>query len=145
MRLIIWTNHRRYYRHANARQCEGREGCLGSALLTRKTMPDQTLFRRKSPKYATDKEVTEGWGSFLTLPLGANFDPRGEFCPMGVKFSVGPSFPLNSRECSPLGLNEGVNIPPWGQISPLGAKFTPRGEVHHWGPGVELRMALSFF
>jgi hypothetical protein len=39
-------------------------------------------------------------------------------------------------------VNEGVNIPPRGQISPLGAKFTPRGEVYPWGPGVKLRMAL---
>jgi hypothetical protein len=40
-------------------------------------------------------------------------------------------------------VNEGVNIPPRGQISPLGAKFTPSGEVIPWGPGVKLRMALS--
>jgi hypothetical protein len=39
-------------------------------------------------------------------------------------------------------VNEGVSIPPRGQISPLGAKFTPRGEVIPWGPGVKLRMAL---
>jgi hypothetical protein len=56
-----------------------------------------------------------------------------------VKFSVCPSILLNSRECSPLGVNEGVNIPPRGQISPLGAKFTPRGEVIPRGPGVKLR------
>jgi hypothetical protein len=43
----------------------------------------------------------------------------------------------------PLGVNEGVNIPPRGQISPPGAKFTTRGEVIPWGPGVMLRMALS--
>jgi hypothetical protein len=41
-----------------------------------------------------------------------------------------------------MGVNEGVNIPPRGQISPLRAKFTHRGEVHHWGPGVKLRVAL---
>jgi hypothetical protein len=46
-----------------------------------------------------------------------------------VKFSVCPSIRLNSRESSPLGVNEGVNIP-------------PRGEVHTWGPGEKLRMAL---
>jgi hypothetical protein len=51
--------------------------------------------------------------------------PRGEVVPLGVKFSVRPSILLNSRDCSPLGVNEGVNIPPWGQIPPLGA----RGEV----------------
>jgi hypothetical protein len=55
-----------------------------------------------------------------------------------VKFSVQVSIHyfihsffilLKSRECSPLGLNEGVNIPPRGKISPLGA----RGEVKN-GP-----------
>jgi hypothetical protein len=69
-------------------------------------------------------------GPFLTSPLGAHFDPKGEVVPqgwilspgwsypLGVKFSVCPSTLLNSRECPPLG---GVNIPPRGQISPLGA------------------------
>jgi hypothetical protein len=46
-----------------------------------------------------------------------------------VKFSVRPSIRLNHRECSPLGVNEGVNFTPRGQISPLGA----RGEVKN-GP-----------
>jgi hypothetical protein len=40
-------------------------------------------------------------------------------------------------------VNEGVNIPPRGQISPLEDKFTCTGEVIPWGPGVKLRMALS--
>jgi hypothetical protein len=74
-------------------------------------------------------------GPILTSPLGANFDPQERSCPPGVKlspgvkFSVWPSILLNSRECSPLGVNKGVNIPPRGQISPLGA----RGEVKN-GP-----------
>jgi hypothetical protein len=42
-----------------------------------------------------------------------------------VKFSVRTSILINSRECSLLGVNEEVNIPPRGLISPLGA----RGEV----------------
>jgi hypothetical protein len=42
-------------------------------------------------------------------------------------------------------VNEGVNISPRGQITLLGAKFAPRGEVHHWGPGVKLKMALRYF
>jgi hypothetical protein len=62
-----------------------------------------------------------------------------------VKFSVCPSTLLNNKECSPLGVNEGVNFTPRGQISPLGAKFTPRGEIHPWGPGVKLRIALRLF
>jgi hypothetical protein len=64
-------------------------------------------------------------GPFLTSPLGASFDPQGRSCPprgevipWGVKFSVRPSILLNSRECSPLGVNEGVNIPSKGQSSP---------------------------
>jgi hypothetical protein len=51
--------------------------------------------------------------------------PRGEFCPLGVKFSVHPSILLISRDCSPLGVNERMNISPREQISPLGAKFDP--------------------
>jgi hypothetical protein len=62
--------------------------------------------------------------------------------PLRVILSICPSTLLNSRVCSPLGVNKGVNIPPRGQISPLGAKFTPRDEVHPWGPGVKLRMSL---
>jgi hypothetical protein len=38
-----------------------------------------------------------------------------------VKFSVRPSILLNSRECSPLEVNEGVKLSPRGQISSLGA------------------------
>jgi hypothetical protein len=80
---------------------------------------------------------SNGWalckhlGPFLTSPLGAKLSPRGVFFPrgqsypLGVKFSVRPSILPNSRECSLLGVNEGVNIPPRVQISPLGA----RGEV----------------
>jgi hypothetical protein len=30
------------------------------------------------------------WGPFLTSPLGVNLAPRGEICPLGVKFT--PSF-----------------------------------------------------
>jgi hypothetical protein len=64
-----------------------------------------------------------------------NFAPRGKLWPqgwsypLGVKFFVRPSILLNSRECSPLGVNEGVNISPRRQISPLGA----RGKVKN-GP-----------
>jgi hypothetical protein len=54
-----------------------------------------------------------------------NFAPRGKLWPQGwilppegVKFSARPSILLNSRECSPLGVNEGWTFP-------LGAKFHP--------------------
>jgi hypothetical protein len=86
-------------------------------------------------------------GPFLTSTLGTNFDIQGRRCPpglvnfvpkgwsypMGVKFSVCPSILLNNRERSPLGVNEGVNIPPRGQNSSLGAGCVC----------VKLRMALS--
>jgi hypothetical protein len=72
-------------------------------------------------------------GPFLTSLLGAGkLWPQGRSCPpgvnfvpWGVNFSAHPSILLNSRECSPLGVNEGVNTPSRRQISPLGAKFTP--------------------
>jgi hypothetical protein len=54
-----------------------------------------------------------------------------------VKFSVCPSILLNNKEYSSLG-----NFTPRGPISPLVDKFIPRGEIHPWGPGVKLRMAL---
>jgi hypothetical protein len=68
-------------------------------------------------------------------PPGAKLSPRGGFCPLGVKLSPGgwasmfapPLF--NSIECTPLVVNEGVDIPRREQISPLGA----RGEVKN-GP-----------
>jgi hypothetical protein len=62
-------------------------------------------------------------------PPGANLFPKGWSYSLGVKFSVCPSILLNSRKCSPLLVNKGVNIPPRGQISPLGAS----GEVKN-GP-----------
>jgi hypothetical protein len=48
-------------------------------------------------------ENLQHWGPFLTSPLGANLDPRGEFvprgkiCPLGVKLSPGGEI-----LCSPL-------------------------------------------
>jgi hypothetical protein len=56
-------------------------------------------------------------------PPGVNFVPYGRSYPLGVKFSVCPYIFFNSRECSPVGVNEGVNITPRGQISPLGGKL----------------------
>jgi hypothetical protein len=91
----------------------------------------------------------ENWGPFLTSPLGAKLAPRGNFCPpeanfvpwgwsypLRVKFSVCPSILLNNRECSTLGVNEGVNIPPRGQISPQGwSQEWPSGpQGWNWSP-----------
>jgi hypothetical protein len=81
-----------------------------------------------------DRTWGDPWGPFLTSPQGANFHPQGRSCPPGVKLSPGgvrPSILLNSRECLPLGVNEGVNIP-------LGDK------CHPWGPGEKLRMTLCW-
>jgi hypothetical protein len=90
----------------------------------------------RSPARLTSRN--DRWGPFLSSPPGANFYPRGEVVPQGwilgvklspgVKFSVRPSILLNSGECSPLGVNGGVNIPPRGQISPMwawGWSFSP--------------------
>jgi hypothetical protein len=44
------------------------------------------------------------WGPFLTLPLGANFDPRGEVVPQGKILSPGGEFcPLGPVKLSPGG------------------------------------------
>jgi hypothetical protein len=57
-----------------------------------------------------------------------NFAPWGNLCPLVVKLFPGseilclPLHSMYSRECSPLGMKEGVNITPRGQISPLGAR-----------------------
>jgi hypothetical protein len=37
------------------------------------------------------------WGPFLTSPLGANFNPQGWICPLGVKLPPGGDI-----LCSPL-------------------------------------------
>jgi hypothetical protein len=66
----------------------------------------------------------------LCPPPRAKLSPRGEFCPLGVKFSVCPSIPLNSRECSPLWVNEGVNILLGANFTPLGANYV----VKDWPP-----------
>jgi hypothetical protein len=63
----------------------------------------------------------QGW----SCPPGVNFVPWGWSYPLGVKYSVCPSILLNSRECSPLGVNEGVNIPPRGRIYPPGRQIHP--------------------
>jgi hypothetical protein len=93
---------------------------------------DRNIRLQKSSIFSQKMMKTRG--PFLTSPLGANFDPRDELCPrwsypLGVKFSI----LLNSRECLTLGVNEGVKIPPRGQILPLRFKFTPMGEVKN-GP-----------
>jgi hypothetical protein len=118
--------------------------CLSLSTFWMKISPEYKFARKSFGRYVD----TINWGPFLTSPIGANFDPQGRSCPpgenfvplgssypLGVKFSVCSSILLNSRECSPLGVNEGVNIPPRGHISSMGAKFTPgaRGEVKN-GP-----------
>jgi hypothetical protein len=81
------------------------------------------------------------WPHVKVVPQGWSLSPRGEVIPwgwsypLGVKFSARPSIILNSRDCSPLGVNKGVNIPPRGQITPLGpiSPLGARGEVKN-GP-----------
>jgi hypothetical protein len=70
------------------------------------------------------------WPQGRSCPSGVNFVPWRWSYPLGGNSLFAPSFfYINSRECSPLGVNKGVNIPPRGQISTL-------------GPGVKLRMAF---
>jgi hypothetical protein len=107
-------------------------------------------FMQSDLTQATWNNRSEDRGPFLTSPLGANFDPGavvvpqgwivspgsdiipwGWCYPLGVKFSVHPYIFLNSRVSTPgAGWTKG-----WA--FPLGNKF------HPWGPGVQLRMALS--
>jgi hypothetical protein len=69
------------------------------------------------------------WPQGRSCPPEVSFVPWGWSYPLGVKFSVRP-FILLGKQCSPLGggVNEGVNIPPRGQISSLWVKFNPRGQ-----------------
>jgi hypothetical protein len=55
--------------------------------------------------------VNKSKGPFLTSPLGANFDPRGEVVHLGMNEEV--SIPSKGQ------------ISPWGPSSPLGVKFVP--------------------
>jgi hypothetical protein len=75
-------------------------------------------------------------GPFIKFPLGAKLTPgaklsrRNKFLSLGVKLS-------------PRVFNPGVQRR--GEHSPLGTKSTPGGQVHPWGPGGKLRMALWCF
>jgi hypothetical protein len=66
---------------------------------------------------------------------GVNFVIWGSSYPLEVISSVCHSILLISRECSPLGVNKGVDIPPRGQILPLGpsSPLRARGEIKN-GP-----------
>jgi hypothetical protein len=58
-------------------------------------------------------------------------DPRGEI--LGGGPSLHPSVLLKSRVCSPLGVNEGMNI------QNKGSKFTPKCKVLHYGENLTHR------
>jgi hypothetical protein len=77
------------------------------------------------------------WPQRRSCPPGLNYAPRVKLSPgvklfPGVKLSVCPFILLNSRECSPLAVNEGVNIPSRGQFSPLGARGEDKNVVDKW-------------
>jgi hypothetical protein len=66
------------------------------------------------------------WTAWEKLRSILNFAPRGKLSTQVRSWLPGVNFAVpNSRECSPLGVNEGVNITSMRRISPLGA----RGEV----------------
>jgi hypothetical protein len=87
-----------------------------------------------------------GRGPFLTSPLGANFDPRGEVVPqgwilsLGVKLSPGCEilcFPLHSSKLWRVFTPGGERR---GEHSPQGTNFTPGGEVKNGPQGEPLRL-----
>jgi hypothetical protein len=90
-------------------------------------------------------QVLKGVGMvpILNFALGANFDPQGWILSLGDEVSTWNSLfaPPFFWECSPLGMNKGVNIPPRGRMSPLRAKFTPRGKLQPWGQTMLLKRA----
>jgi hypothetical protein len=61
-------------------------------------------------------------GPFLTSPLA----PRGEICPVRVKFT--PPFTPRGEHAYCLAEWRGKQ-----RISPPGDNFTPRGQIHPWG------------
>jgi hypothetical protein len=70
-------------------------------------------------------------------PLGLKLAPRSQLFQLGMKvfrseehpLYIFPFILLYSRECSLLGVNEGVNIPSRNQSAPLGVKLPPRGKL----------------
>jgi hypothetical protein len=129
--VLIWSGRRREKVVMKVRIFERRDVDLGPAVQALTPLGPVRLVARRI-QHDRDPQGPWRWnrGPFLTSPLGTNFDPRAKVVPwgwsypLGVKFSVRPSILLNSRECSPLGVNEGVNTTPRGQISPLGTTLT---------------------
>jgi hypothetical protein len=69
------------------------------------------------------------------VPQGWILSPKCEVIPCGWSSLFAPLF-VRTVECWPLGVNEGVNIPPRGTI------FTPRGKLHPWGQTMLLKAGL---
>jgi hypothetical protein len=73
-------------------------------------------------------------GPFLTSPLEANFDPRGEVSPQGAKLTPGVEvIPWGEILCLPLhsAKQYRVFVPGGeqrGEHSPWGTNFTPGGQ-----------------
>jgi hypothetical protein len=113
---------------------------LMSELENRKSrQPDSNLRLRGSNLRL--REPDRARGPFLTLPLGANFDPRGKVVPRGCNYLFAPPFFWRVDSAHPWGWMKGWTFS-------LGDKFHPwepslEERFTSGGPGVKLRMSLS--
>jgi hypothetical protein len=73
------------------------------------------IFRGKSFENRFSKKF-RGKKCTTNRPQVLSLSPGGEVIPWGWNYLLAPSILLNIRECAPSGVNEGVNIPPRGQI-----------------------------
>jgi hypothetical protein len=71
-----------------------------------KTWCSANSFSNDATGTSQNVDVVDAWktrGPFLTSPLGANFEPRGEFVPQGWILSPwGEVIPWGELLCSPL-------------------------------------------
>jgi hypothetical protein len=121
-----------------------------SQLASRGEIKNRPLLLCSSPLFnwrmLQESRATKGWpDEFVKISPKTfgqiHFFVKTETCfvslgwsyPLGLKLSVRPHSPLNSWECSPLGVNEGVNIPPGGQFHPSGWRVKLRKALwSHW-------------
>jgi hypothetical protein len=95
---------------------------------------EKMMFKLKLDRFR--KIVQTSWRPFLTSPLGANFDPRGEVVPQESTLSpwgeiMCSSFHSSKQCVHPWGWTKGWTFPlgdkvhPLGLNSPLGTNFIP--------------------
>jgi hypothetical protein len=75
--------------------------------------------------------------------IGPKVTPRGD---RGRSRKIAPPpVLLNSRECSAVRVNDGVNVPPKNQSSPLEANFTPRDKLVMLKTGLSVLVTILLF